>query len=152
MYVCRETLRLDPVISQVVRVTTKDFNLGGYDIPAGERISLPLTYLAESEPRWADEEGKSYLQVETVCQLHNTVQLSTMFNCTVLCFLSTEAHVSLCAGCWLEHTTVQCHISTTYIFGISIVFRSISTVDAKALHAQRLQMLQTHTSPLLLCR
>eukprot|EP00878_Enallax_costatus_P042232 GHUV01049409.1.p1 GENE.GHUV01049409.1~~GHUV01049409.1.p1 ORF type:complete len:104 (-),score=11.22 GHUV01049409.1:78-389(-) len=61
---CRETLRLDPVIHQVVRITTRDFDLGGYGIPAGTRISLPLRYLAESEPRWIDGKGEPQLLLQ----------------------------------------------------------------------------------------
>lgn len=54
---CRETLRRDPVVGAVMRVATRDFQLGGYAVPAGTTFLLPLRYLADHEPRWEGKPG-----------------------------------------------------------------------------------------------
>ncbi|WIA16755.1 hypothetical protein OEZ85_013407 [Tetradesmus obliquus] len=55
--VVRETLRRDPVVGAVIRVATRDFELGGYGVPAGTNVLLPLRTLAETDPRWLHSPG-----------------------------------------------------------------------------------------------
>jgi hypothetical protein len=55
----RETLRRDPVVGGVVRVATEDLALGGYHVPAGSTLLVPLRHLAETDPRWAGDTGKA---------------------------------------------------------------------------------------------
>jgi hypothetical protein len=54
----RETLRRDPVVGAVIRVATRDFQLGGYGVPEGTNLLLPLRTLAETDPRWANSTGE----------------------------------------------------------------------------------------------
>ncbi|KAF6259721.1 cytochrome P450 [Scenedesmus sp. NREL 46B-D3] len=56
--VVRETLRRDPVVGGVIRVATRDLQLGGYGVPAGTNLLLPLRTLAEQDPRWASSTGE----------------------------------------------------------------------------------------------
>jgi hypothetical protein len=54
---CRETLRRDPVVGAVIRVATRDFQLGEYGVSAGTNLLLPLRTLAEQDPRWVNSTG-----------------------------------------------------------------------------------------------
>lgn len=53
----RETLRLDPVVVGLMRTAVRDFDLGGYRVPAGKWLLLPLKWLASRDARWVDAEG-----------------------------------------------------------------------------------------------
>ena len=54
---CRETLRRDPVVGGVMRVSTREFALGDYHVPASQTFLLPLRHLAAHDPRWEGKEG-----------------------------------------------------------------------------------------------
>jgi hypothetical protein len=64
---CRETLRRDPVVGVVIRVATRDFQLGEYGVPAGTNLMLPLRTLAEQDPRWVDSTGGGGRHVFAEC-------------------------------------------------------------------------------------
>ncbi|MGH7899287.1 MAG: cytochrome P450, partial [Candidatus Binatia bacterium] len=54
--VCRETLRLTPIIPLVGRRLTRPMRIGGADLPAGV-VAAPCIYLAHRRPdRWAEPE------------------------------------------------------------------------------------------------
>src|SRR5215468_2798628 len=54
--VCRETLRLTPIIPLVGRRLTRPMRIGGIDLPAGA-VAAPCIYLAHSRPeRWPEPE------------------------------------------------------------------------------------------------
>lgn len=53
----RETLRRDPVVGAVMRVSTREFALGDYQVPASQTFLVPLRDLAEHDPRWEGKTG-----------------------------------------------------------------------------------------------
>jgi len=55
---CRETLRRDPVVSGLMRVAARDFEVSGYMVPAGKMLILPLKYLSANDARWVNEAGE----------------------------------------------------------------------------------------------
>lgn len=55
---CRETLRRDPVVSGLMRVAARDFEVSGYKVPAGKMLILPLKYLSANDARWVNEAGE----------------------------------------------------------------------------------------------
>lgn len=56
----RETLRRDPVVGAVMRVSTREFTLGDYHVPASQTFLLPLRELAAHDPRWEGKTGETY--------------------------------------------------------------------------------------------
>jgi cytochrome P450 len=44
-------------VSATARKTLRDVDIGGYQVPAGSLVQVPLTYLAEHDPRWAGQVG-----------------------------------------------------------------------------------------------
>jgi len=54
---CRETLRRDPVVGAVMRVSTQEFQLGDYYVPPSQTCLLPLRDLASHDPRWEGKQG-----------------------------------------------------------------------------------------------
>jgi len=53
----RETLRRDPVVGAVMRVSTQEFQLGDYYVPPSQTFLLPLRELASHDPRWEGKQG-----------------------------------------------------------------------------------------------
>lgn len=51
----RETLRLNNVVSGLMRKAAEDIEIGGYQVPAGTTLYLPLTHVALNDPRWVDD-------------------------------------------------------------------------------------------------
>eukprot|EP00878_Enallax_costatus_P045915 GHUV01055451.1.p1 GENE.GHUV01055451.1~~GHUV01055451.1.p1 ORF type:complete len:227 (+),score=54.17 GHUV01055451.1:82-762(+) len=59
--VIKETLRLHTVVHGLNRVAARDFELGGYLVPQGMELYLPLAHIAHEDPRWTDEPAESNL-------------------------------------------------------------------------------------------
>eukprot|EP00878_Enallax_costatus_P002591 GHUV01002773.1.p1 GENE.GHUV01002773.1~~GHUV01002773.1.p1 ORF type:complete len:523 (+),score=179.47 GHUV01002773.1:316-1884(+) len=58
--VIRETLRLNNVVAGLMRKAAKDIEIGGYQIPEGTTLYLPLTHVALNDPRWVDDEPQTF--------------------------------------------------------------------------------------------
>eukprot|EP00877_Chromochloris_zofingiensis_P005472 jgi/Chrzof1/14926/Cz09g21020.t1 len=61
--VIKETLRHRTIVFSVNRRAIREFNLGGYRVPAGSVLFVPLKYLSERDPRWADQSDASMAAV-----------------------------------------------------------------------------------------
>ncbi|KAF8055110.1 CYP716B1 [Scenedesmus sp. PABB004] len=58
--VIRETLRLNNVVVGLMRSAAKDFELGGYRVPAGSTLYLALSDVALRDARWADDDPAAF--------------------------------------------------------------------------------------------
>lgn len=47
----RESLRVRNIVSSLTRVASRDFELGGYKVPAGMALNIPITLLSKQDPR-----------------------------------------------------------------------------------------------------
>jgi hypothetical protein len=45
-------MRCDNIIGGVPRKASRDFDLGGFKVEAGQTLMVPLTYLTRHDPRW----------------------------------------------------------------------------------------------------
>eukprot|EP00877_Chromochloris_zofingiensis_P014679 jgi/Chrzof1/9465/Cz04g04040.t1 len=61
--VIKETLCKESIVNALPRIATADFELGGYRVPAGSTVFVPLKYLSERDPRWVNEPADSPLAV-----------------------------------------------------------------------------------------
>ncbi|KAF6258855.1 cytochrome P450 [Scenedesmus sp. NREL 46B-D3] len=59
--VIRETLRLNNVVAGLMRQAAKDFEMGGYRVPEGTVLYLPLTHLALNDPRWLQQQPEAFV-------------------------------------------------------------------------------------------
>jgi cytochrome P450 len=48
---------MDNIVAAISRRTAQDYAVGGYVIPAGSMVQLPLTDMAKQDPRWAGAAG-----------------------------------------------------------------------------------------------
>eukprot|EP00878_Enallax_costatus_P032359 GHUV01035559.1.p1 GENE.GHUV01035559.1~~GHUV01035559.1.p1 ORF type:complete len:428 (+),score=123.78 GHUV01035559.1:560-1843(+) len=58
--VIRETLRLRNVVPQIQRVAAADLELGGYHVPEGTALLLPLNHLNKHDPRWIADQPDAF--------------------------------------------------------------------------------------------
>uniref|UniRef100_A0A383WDQ0 Cytochrome P450 n=1 Tax=Tetradesmus obliquus TaxID=3088 RepID=A0A383WDQ0_TETOB len=58
--VIRETLRLHNVVSGLMRQAAKDFELGGYSVPKGTVLYLPVTHVGLQDPRFLEQHPEAY--------------------------------------------------------------------------------------------
>lgn len=56
----RETLRLHNIVSGVLRCAGRDLSMGGATVPAGSLLYLPLTHMALTDARFADDEPATF--------------------------------------------------------------------------------------------
>jgi hypothetical protein len=49
------------VVGAVMRVSTQEFVLGDYHVPASKTFLLPLRELAATDPRWQGQTGVFYI-------------------------------------------------------------------------------------------
>ena len=59
----RETLRLRNVVPQIQRVAAADLALGGYQVPQGTALLLPLNHLNKHDPRWITDQPDTFRYV-----------------------------------------------------------------------------------------
>lgn len=48
------------VVSGLMRSAAKDIEIGGYQVPKGTTLYLPLTHVAMTDPRWIDDEPEKF--------------------------------------------------------------------------------------------
>ncbi|KAI8464385.1 MAG: cytochrome P450 [Monoraphidium minutum] len=58
--VIRETLRVHNVVAGLSRRAERDFEMGGFRIPAGANLVLPLTYISLADGRWVDDAPEAF--------------------------------------------------------------------------------------------